>query len=454
MEVITATLVLDVNDVSPGWHVNGLSVGPSHEPIVYLTEAPDIEDSLDEQPLTRLRILHQTPNGWHTFEIPDMLPWHRHVQPLPDGSWLVVGFFPSEQRRPRAFPIDNARVYDADGRIQQSFYAGKCVVNVQATSDGLIWYGFGDEGVLSDRLSSKGLACRDLDGNTLFGYSSFLQERIYPSLEEQEQRRYSMIDCSALNVVSEDDVWICYWGGNHGDPIVRLNREGIQQAWMDNPILGKSMAVDGRRVLFGHVHDLDGRFLAVSLDSLEMIELLPVGDAGASTLETKQRRYPSEDVTYDAPAYRTAARGSKLYTLTDDGRLYLVDLSTIEVDFIEAHDDVSLDAIERRIERVPTVLAMRGIIAVLVRHWASNSRARNLLARCFERVDSADEDAQILVGEIIDSLAHHFGDDVEAQALLVRWATECNDSNVRARVIGAISDHWPKDERMRDLLLD
>lgn len=146
-----------------------------------------------------------------------------YLQPLPTDEILLVG-------RRAGYPdsIDqNGRIYGKDGVFRRQLYLGDVITDVQVTSNGIIWAGYGDEGVL-------GLVAWDLSGKQVYKFT--------PS-----NGLYYIVHCYALNVVSNDDVWFYYYTEF---PLVRLKSHKVEGVW-NIPISGSDVfAVSGSKVLF------------------------------------------------------------------------------------------------------------------------------------------------------------------------------------------------------------
>src|SRR5262249_15946104 len=143
----------------------------------------------------RFRLHHtNSRNAWKSIDLPETLTDLSAVQPLGAGEWLVV--------YGRAHDEDlNAHVYDDGGRHVRSFYAGDGILDGQTTIDRRIWVSYFDEGVLgSTKLGGSGLVCLDNRGHCIFDYATLVGADV-PSI----------VDCYALNVCSDRELWLCYY---------------------------------------------------------------------------------------------------------------------------------------------------------------------------------------------------------------------------------------------------
>lgn len=157
------------------------------------------------------------------------------AQLFPDGRLLIVG-----QRcrwRPEPLgPEHNALLLDAEGNLIRTGVLGDGIEHLQVGSDGRIWVGYFDEGILGnygwrgpgpDPIGAPGLICFD---DTFEAVWKLADPRI--------------IDCYALNVDC-DVAWTSY----HPDfPVVRITGSGHTKYW-DNEIRGVcAMLVSGNRI--------------------------------------------------------------------------------------------------------------------------------------------------------------------------------------------------------------
>jgi hypothetical protein len=97
---------------------------------------------------------------------------------------------------------------------------GDGIATVQATSEGVIWTSYFDEGVFGnfgwqDPIGASGLVAWDSAGNKVYEFQPGA------GLE-------SICDCYALNVESDEDVW-CYYYTEF--PLVRLHCRRIHSSW-------------------------------------------------------------------------------------------------------------------------------------------------------------------------------------------------------------------------------
>jgi hypothetical protein len=139
------------------------------------------------------------------------------IQPLVDELLLVCAR--SYYKGPNDFE-KNGRVYTRDGKFAREILLGDGIQSVQATSNGVIWTSYFDEGVFGNYgwknpVGASGLVAWDSAGDKLYEFEPIA------GLD-------SICDCYALNVASEDDVWLYYYTEF---PLVRLHRRKVKSVW-------------------------------------------------------------------------------------------------------------------------------------------------------------------------------------------------------------------------------
>lgn len=162
-----------------------------------------------------------------------------HVQPLPGGELLLAGARSDFQGRGTGAPDRNGRVYSAEGRLLRELLLGDGIQSVQATSSGVIWTSYFDEGVLGNHgwrhpVGAAGLVAWDAHGRRLEGF-------------EPAGGLEPILNCYALNVASEQSTWIYY---HPGFPLVHLRERRVEEQWAVPVHRSGAFAVWGRSALF------------------------------------------------------------------------------------------------------------------------------------------------------------------------------------------------------------
>jgi hypothetical protein len=229
------------------------------------------------------------------------------VQPLPDELLLVCA-------RSYYKGLDdfekNGRVYNRDGRFAREILLGDGIQSVQVTPGGMIWTSYFDEGVFGNYgwqspVGASGLVAWDSAGNKLYEF-------------QPNAGLDAICDCYALNVESEEDVWLYYYTEF---PLVRLHHREIASVWK-MPLGGSgAFAVSAGHALFrGGYKDRD------------TYQLFALGKDGNPSLLAKVelRNENGSQLIAD----RVVGRAEVLHLLSD-GYLYRVDVRTALARFAE-----------------------------------------------------------------------------------------------------------------------
>lgn len=175
--------------------------------------------------------LLQIQSGFVTSEAvvaTDDFPIH-HLQPFGDG-WLAVN---ARSRRIAGTYAANARVYDSAGTLQREFRFGDGIESVQIAPSGDTWVSYFDEGTLGDPIGASGLVAFDADGAVRYRYTP-------------DATTGFVLDCYALNVAGDDDVWLYYYTDF---PLVHLQRHRIAAVWRPQLAGARALAVKRDRAL-------------------------------------------------------------------------------------------------------------------------------------------------------------------------------------------------------------
>lgn len=225
------------------------------------------------------------------------------AQPL--GDELLLACVRSYYRGPNDIE-QNGRLYDRNARFARGLVLGDGIESIQTTSSGVIWTSYFDEGIFGnfgwdEPLGSSGLVAWDRDGGRIYEYAP------PPGLE-------SMVDCYALNVSSDADVWCCYFDDF---PLVHIHDYAVVGHWQA-PVQGThAFAVTTDRVLFrGSYEDKDVYTLCAfpsrGNTPLEVVDTFVLADRDGSRLV----------------ADRASGRGSCIYLLRGSD-VYCLDIGQI-----------------------------------------------------------------------------------------------------------------------------
>ena len=148
-----------------------------------------------------------------------------HVQRFDDG-WLIA-----------AGRGGHADVCDKSGRVQRTIDLGDASEDIQTTANGHIWVSYFDEGVFGRGIGQHGVVCFDNQGQAIFKYSEFAEQNQLPFID----------DCYAMNVVSDDEVWLSYYSDF---PLVCIRNFRLHHIWKDFGCMQGGFALRGDAVVF------------------------------------------------------------------------------------------------------------------------------------------------------------------------------------------------------------
>jgi hypothetical protein len=308
---ITASPHIDLRELlGERQHVAGLSADGDGHLLLLSMEVEGERNYLRSyrDGVTRFRLHHLVPPGIRTVEFHQPRDLFSLAQPLGEDHWLLV------RGRSEGDDDPNAHLYTKSGKYVRSFPAGDGIADVQTTRGSAIWVSYFDEGVFSfsSDLGHAGLACFTATDDDPLAYAASF--RFNQDLARYDGRGTPDItDCYALNVTDED-VWLCYFGGF---PLVRLSPDGrLRRLWREAPVQGaKGIATDGHKVLFAGSYDRKDRLFLWTPDNPGRVEELRARTPDGEALTTR-------NLTLHSPI----ARGSRLYLADDLARVYLIDL--------------------------------------------------------------------------------------------------------------------------------
>lgn len=222
------------------------------------------------------------------------------IQPLINELLLICGR--SHFKGPNDFE-KNGRVYTREGRFVREILLGDGIQTIQATQTGVIWTSFFDEGIFGNYgwtvpIGAAGLVAWDVNGDKLYDF-------------EPDGGLESICDCYALNVASQDDVWLYYYTEF---PLVHLHRQQIKSFWMI-PVEGSdAFAVSRDTALFRGGYDDHDTYHLFSIDRGGEAEL-----TGTVELRDPQGGKIIAD--------RVVGRGNAIYLISSYS-LYRIDVPT------------------------------------------------------------------------------------------------------------------------------
>ncbi|NTJ36354.1 hypothetical protein G6K86_32670 [Agrobacterium rhizogenes] len=136
----------------------------------------------------------------------------------------------------------NAHLFDANGKVLESFHAGSSITDIQVGSEERIWISYFDEGVFGNHgwngpgpagLGSGGLVCVDIGGRVLWQHNHREAERFIDG-------------CYALNVIGSK-AWFYFYS----DFVLGQTGPGFTTFYADVPFRGShAFATDGKIFAF------------------------------------------------------------------------------------------------------------------------------------------------------------------------------------------------------------
>lgn len=229
----------------------------------------------------------------------------KYFNVLPNHQMLFV--YPRAQKLVNGEGQKNAKIINADGQIVKTWCIGDGIAHIQVTPSGKIWAAYYDEGIfgnlgweMDDAIGKSGLVCWNPEGVIEFDFSELIGEGIN-----------GIDDCYAMNVVNEDEVWICYY---MDFPLVKIKNRQFAGQWQ-SPVSGTHIfAVTENRIVMGpgYGQDFFTGFKLLSNGQIEnLFQFKLIGQAG-NILDS----------------IHGIARGSKMYFLQDK-QVYLMDLEEL-----------------------------------------------------------------------------------------------------------------------------
>jgi hypothetical protein len=236
-------------------------------------------------------IIEATENNVTEYTIPNCPDLLQFVQMLPDDELLLVNSL-SYRRAEDDYDL-NASVFSRDGTLKRQMLLGDSLEHVQTTADGHIWTGYRDQGIFGNRgwgmhpVGRPGLIQWDVQGNITYKYQ--------PSAGLKH-----IADCYALNVVSDDAVFVYYYTQF---PLVKLNSSGVLDYWQAPIHYSRHFAVWRNQVVFCGTHD-DNFLRRYALNDNHEMELL-----------SRHRVIERDDVIITRGRYIVIQRGHMVYRI-------------------------------------------------------------------------------------------------------------------------------------------
>lgn len=281
--------------------------GPDGEILLLAVHEPPelIEDRFPEAQTERpfhYKIIRYSGGGCEEISIPDQ-HWNFHfVQPIDGSNYLLAA---ARCTRYDDGTADlNAKVYGPEGNLVREFLLGDGIEHLFVTEQNNIWTAYFDEGIFGnygwdEPVGSAGLIRWDAYGNRLYEYPN--------------GGKHHIIDCYAMNVCGDRDVWFYYYNDYNDFELARY-RDGALSYWKTDVESSTAFLVHEPYILFKAGWD-DNRFV-----------LFEMGKKGK--LKRKARLSFLDEKGKEIPMDILSCRRSQMAVFHED-KVYVADLEEI-----------------------------------------------------------------------------------------------------------------------------
>lgn len=263
---------------------------------------PFVELTSNEGMILRSRSYHPSKSIYqHTFAslhsqsytLPHLEPSTRlfHIH---QNLWLTT------QRKEQNGYVEEIKLVSTQNNQSKTLEIGHFFNFIQSSPNGNIWFGFSEDGASrrSSHLSSAVIACMNLVGEVVYRLDKD------PHLPESSL----VVDCYTLNVISDQEVWACYYPGG----VIQIIDGTIKRHWTELPSINR-IAVGEEFILYETSrHTVERTAHRLFLTSRAYPKL---AQAVSPFHQDRPLRYS-----------QTVAKGSCMYFVTDDG-VYVADLN-------------------------------------------------------------------------------------------------------------------------------
>jgi hypothetical protein len=229
---LAAERLFDLPTLPTGWELAATGVGPDFAVLIVAADA-----SFDERRAgrsSRYRLYKRVGESFDSFEfVVGRRAAYTYVQPIGDRGNQFLLVTPSLYEG----MDNNGDIWSSDGTLVRQLSLGEGIEHVQTSVRSDVWVGYNDEGIYT--AGEPGLTCFDVDGKRVFSFADAVaNDDDVPFID----------DCYALNVVSDNEVWLYYYSDF---PLVRLVDKRLAGIWPRTPGVGAhAFAIAERSVLF------------------------------------------------------------------------------------------------------------------------------------------------------------------------------------------------------------
>lgn len=277
---------LDFSQFPKDWNVSDVALDWSGNPLLLIEEGKPRYPIEDASLTTRLTWLNTPPKAHH------LVHWEGTTQRVLTFDKSARPLVPNVQPFGEGWLLGGGDIYDRAGRLLRTLDLGYASNDMQTTPKGHIWVSYSDEGVFGDGIGVHGVVCFDPSGQPIFKYSEFAEQNQLPGIA----------DCYAMNVVSDDEVWLSYYTDF---PLVSVRNFRLGRIWTKFGCMDRSFALLGETVVFPKCYTRSegkSQLLRRTLsDSAQSEPLDVVDEIGAPFAGT----------------FRAVARGPHFYLLTE-----------------------------------------------------------------------------------------------------------------------------------------
>jgi hypothetical protein len=222
---------LEFSQFPRDWNVSSVALDWNGSPLLLVQEGKPPYPTEDTSIEARLTWFNTAPKAHH------LVHWEGTTQRVLTFDKSTRPLASSLQPFGEGWLSGEGDVYDGAGRLLRTLDLGYASNDMQTTPTGHIWVSYSDEGVFGHGIGIHGVVCFDASGQPIFKYSEFAEQNQLPDIA----------DCYAMNVVSDDEVWLSYYTDF---PLVSLRNFRLGRIWNKFGCIDRSFALLGESVVF------------------------------------------------------------------------------------------------------------------------------------------------------------------------------------------------------------